>query len=332
VISRQVDNPIEVLELRGTEGKHRRLRHPTGYVYLAISLVLMAAKISLGIVSGSKALVVSAMLSMQDCVWAGIVLVRSKTTRRSASQKHPFGLGKVEFIVAGWMSLLVLVGVAVLCGTIAHSLLEHRQRAPGILAMWVALVSAAVCLAVSRQSRRSTKRTDNSALDSYADLIRADAFASVVVAGSVIVARMGFELIDSVVAAGEALFVVWCAARLLHGSVRGLLDASVGLEKIAEIEAAVRETDGVFDVCSVRAVQSGQEVLATVVVDLPDAMTIAEADEVRWRIGALLRRRLDEVGQVLVGFRTRDEHRHAHRIKHERTAKKVGATVGNEEP
>ena len=57
-----------------------------GYAYLAIGLVLMTAKIVLGIVSGSKALVVSAMLSMQDCVWAGVVLVRSKTTGRPASR------------------------------------------------------------------------------------------------------------------------------------------------------------------------------------------------------------------------------------------------------
>jgi cation diffusion facilitator family transporter len=292
----------------------------------------MTAKIALGIVSGSKALVVSAMLSMQDCVWAGLVLVRSKTTGKPASRKYPFGLGKVEFIVAGWMSLLVLVGVAVLCGTIAHSLLEHRQRAPGVMAVWVALVSAVVCLALSRQSRRTARRTGSSALGSYADLNRADACASLVVAGSVIVAGMGFELIDSIVAIGEAAYVVWCAARLLHGSVRGLLDASVGPEKIAEIEAAVRETDGVFDVSSIRAVHSGEEILATVVVDLPDAMTIAEADEVRERIGVLLRHRLDQLGQVLVGFRTRDEHRHAHRIMRERAVTNMGATAGNKEP
>ncbi len=291
----------------------------------------MIAKITLGMISGSKALVVSAMFSLQDCAWAGILLVRPKITGKPASGKHPFGLGKVEFIVAACMSVLVLVGVAVLFGTIAHSLLEHRQRAPGILAIWVALVSAIICFAMSRRSRHAARQSDSPDLRAQADFSRADACASVVVIKAVILAALGFELADSLVAVAEAAYVVWYAGGMLYGAVKGLLDASVGPETLAQIRAAARETDGVFEIRSIRAVQSGPEVLATLVVDLPDAMTVAEADRLRERIIAMLRRRFDDIGQVLVGFRTRDAHRRAHRITQKGAAVNTCAIAENVE-
>ncbi len=307
MISARVGDPLGFMEPRGAEGKRRGLVQLAGFAHLAVGLLLMVAKIAFGILSGSKALVVSAMLSMQDCVWTGVVLVRSKTGQGHNSEKHPFGLGKVEFIVAGWMSLLVLLGVAVLCGMIAHSLLEHRQRAPGMMAVWVAMAGALVCLVAGHYSSRVTDRAERRGMATHARLCLADACCSIAVIASVIIARAGFELIDSIVAMLEAAYVVWSAGGMLYGSAKGLLDASVGSEKIAEIDQAIHETPGTFDVSSIRATRSGEKILATVVLDLPDAMSVTEADNLRRRISTAMRRRLDDLGQVLVGFRARDE-------------------------
>ena len=300
-------------------------------LHLTVGVILMLAKITLGLLFGSKALVVAAMFSGQHCIWAVIVLVRMKLGAKPTSQKHPFGFGKVEFVVAGCMSLLVLIAVVVLCGTITHSVLEHQQRAPSALAIWVALAVALICSVLSRKTRTSAKGNDRSALGTLADLGRADALASLLVAASVVVAKMGYELIDSTVAVGEAVYVVWCAGRMFHHATRGLMDASVGFRTIAKIEAAIREVDGVFDVSFVKAVQSGQSILASTVVQLSDAMTIAEADRVRERIGAVLSRRVDHMGQVLVGFETRDEYRRDERADRWGTTVELGMSAGGEE-
>ncbi|MFC1587684.1 cation diffusion facilitator family transporter [Planctomycetota bacterium] len=300
-------------------------------IHLLVGALLMIVKISLGVIFGSKSLVVSAMFSTQNSLSAGITLIRNKIMEKSASQKHPFSLGKVEFVVTGGMSILVLLGVAGLCGTIAHSLLEHRQYPPGIMAIPVASFCALACFVVSYRIRGIASQIRSSPLKDLYLLSRFDGCACLAVVCSVVVARMGFVLIDSIVAIVEAAYIVWFATCILRDNVKGLLDASISPKKIAIIEASVRQIDGVFDVSSIKAVQSGQEIMMTIVVDLSGETNIALADKLRDRIEIAVRQRFHNIRRIFVGFKIRDEQNISIRASLEGKIGNVEVGAGNRE-
>jgi cation diffusion facilitator family transporter len=273
------------------------------HMHLLASLILMVAKISFGIVSGSKALVVSAIYSLQECVSAATFLLTIRArNQRGHRRTDAHGLGKITFLVAGGMSILIFLGVAGFCSAILHSLLEHRQRAPQTLALWMALVSAGACWFMSYHARRTDRAGLDPSLRAHAAHCQYDLYASLAVLGSVLAAKMGYQLVDSFVALIQAAHVVICACLALGDAVKGLMDASISAEKIAEIDLVLRDVDGVLEVSSIRAVRSGQKVSLSAVVVLHRTTPIEEADALRDRIEAAVRQRIGEVGEVLVGF------------------------------
>lgn len=274
-----------------------------GRIHLAAGLVLAASKLTVGIVSRSKALAVSAMFALQDSVSAGVMLLGATVLRRPPTDSRPYGFGKVGFIVAGGASILVVSGVVALCGAILHSLLEHRQRVPEETGLWVAFAGVVASWLVTRQASCLARHLSDPMVSAHATSTRSHLVASLVVAAAVMVARTGATTVDLVVAVLEVGYVIAAAGAALKRVVRGLMDASIERERVEALRAAVLQLDEVMEVGSVRAVRSGRDISVCLAVGLSGTMKIQSADTLRDRIESAVGGTVVDAGEVLVELR-----------------------------
>ena len=85
-----------------------------GWFGLAGNLALFLMNLFVGLVSGSQALVVGAMYSLKDMTTSIFVIVGVNFGRKPLDREHPYGHGKIEFIMSLVFGLVLsLIGGSV---------------------------------------------------------------------------------------------------------------------------------------------------------------------------------------------------------------------------
>lgn len=140
-------------------------RHTGRAILAAISanVGIALAKFLGFFVTGSAALLAEACHSLADTTNQGLLLLGRKRSRRLESRTHPFGYGAERFFWAFLVSVMLLVGgalVAIVKGV--HALLEpspveHLPWAFGILGVALVLDSSSLFVATRSATRRGTE-------------------------------------------------------------------------------------------------------------------------------------------------------------------------------
>lgn len=76
-------------------------------VGIAANVLLAAFKAAVGLVAGSIAIVMDAVNNLSDALSSVITIVGTKLSARPADREHPFGHGRVEYLTAIVIALIV---------------------------------------------------------------------------------------------------------------------------------------------------------------------------------------------------------------------------------
>ena len=150
---------------------------------IAEAVVFIVLKVALGMASGSRALVAASLYSMQDLISSLVAAVGLKISARPPDRDHPYGHGKVEYLVVVLMSLMILLGIIALAITALASFFGDAAaaEAPTMLALWVAAICAMCCWFLSRFQGCAGARLNSPALKSCAAHMHGDYVASMAV-------------------------------------------------------------------------------------------------------------------------------------------------------
>jgi cation diffusion facilitator family transporter len=270
---------------------------------VGVAVLMIFARLQGGSASESKALMMSAVLSLLAGLSAAALLLESRAAQRARRQRLRHGPSKHEIVVAGAMSLVVIVGVVGLCGSLLHDLIHHRQHAPCTSGRWYGLIAVygpwLVLLAAS-----TTRKDSPQGQWSPSELLwhwKIDLLGSVVVFFALLVSRHdGFLLLDSLVALCCAAYAIGASSVALREAIRGLMDASVGDAETEVIRAAVKGVDGVRGVPSLVAIRCGRAIHVTAKVELAHTTRMGEAGRIRDLIAVAVEQQMEDVTEVLV--------------------------------
>ena len=79
----------------------------TSIVGIAANCLLAAFKAFVGILSGSIAIVLDAVNNLSDALSSVITIVGTKLANKAPDKKHPLGHGRVEYLTAGVIAMIV---------------------------------------------------------------------------------------------------------------------------------------------------------------------------------------------------------------------------------
>lgn len=256
---------------------------------LAAAFVLVAlfflVELTVGLVSGSLALLSDAGHMASDVVALGAALVATRiATRPDTSGRRTFGSYRAEVFASGFAVLLML-GVAVYIGIEAVRRIDNTVEVasgPMLVVGALGLVVNLAALALLRGGAKESLNVKGAYLEVLAD---AAGSVGVLVAG-LLVGLTGDAWWDTLVALGIAVFVV-VRAVLLGREVLSVLaqHAPSGMEP-ARVAEALADVPGVADVHDLHlwTLTSGMHVATAHLVTTPEGDTHAVLDAARARL------------------------------------------------
>ena len=264
------------------------------------NLVLLTFKFVAGVVAGSSAMVADAVHSLSDFLTDLIVLVFVRIGAKPQDDSHDYGHGKFETLATLFVAL-ALVGAAIgiiVSGSlkIARWLQGETLEAPGMLALWAALLSILVKEILFRITIAKGKALESPAVIANAWHHRSDALSSIGAAvgiGGAILLGQRWAVLDplaSIVVGGMLVKVAW---DLLKVSTGELTDSSLSAETEREIEDIIRSFPQVSEPHNLRTRRIGNRIAIESHVRLDGNMTLDEAhdivsaieDQIRERFG-----------------------------------------------
>ena len=187
----------------------------------AVNVVLLVFKFVAGIVGHSAAMVADAVHSLSDFVTDIIVLAFVHISGKPKDKSHDYGHGKYEMAIG-----IIYSGAIKITTWIQGGQLE----APGLLALWAALLSIVLKEGVYRYSMVKARQLKSQAVEANAWHHRSDALSSVGTAvgiGGAIFFGQRWTVLDPVASVIVGAFIVKVAADLLRSGIGDLMEQSL---------------------------------------------------------------------------------------------------------
>ncbi len=269
---------------------------------LAVNLLLGAAKLVGGIISGSFALIADSVNSIGDTVTSIVVLFALRIARRPPDAEHPYGHTRAEAVAASSVALLVMISALLLAREAVLRVFVH-EAAPPVWALAIAAANVVIKEALYRYKIRVGRRTGSSALLANAWDHRADALSALAVLVGLAVIAIGGERwiwADEAAALFVVVMILRGAVPILRDSARDLLDAQAEPDYVQSVRECAGEVEGVLGVEKLWIRKSGLEYHADIHVEVAPERTVADGHRIGHDVQARLQGRFPRLRHVLV--------------------------------
>lgn len=280
-----------------------------GWVGLVVNVVLTAMKGFVGLVSGSQAMVVDTMYSAKDVVTSLLVIVGMAVSDKPLDEQHPYGHGKIEFVLSLVISVIFLVITGYLLIHAVQILVDpERHRAPHIIALWAAMVAVAVNIFMYLYAKCVAAEMNSPMVRTLAKHSHSDATASTVVALGIIGAHyLGMPWLDPAIAIFETLDLLYLGGGVFWDAYKGLMDRSVDTSLQSQISALARQVDGVVEVKQLRSRHVGQEIWIDMVVGVESDLSVEQAYAICESVKVKISGTIPHIGALQVSAEGRNE-------------------------
>jgi cation diffusion facilitator family transporter len=225
-----------------------------GWASIGVNLLLTLINLVIAAASGSLAVAAEMVHNLVDLAASVAVLAGLKIAQRQ-SKAFPYGLYKVENIVAVGVALLIFVsGYEIAKG----ALLSPSQKATVDAWMLAGVaLSAVIPLVFSQYELQAGRDANSPALIADAQEYRAHIFSSGIVLAALLGQLLGWPL-DRAAALIIVLLIGKMGWELLTDGMRVLLDASLDAETLAQVRATVEQQPAVVEVHSLTGRNAGR--------------------------------------------------------------------------
>lgn len=287
--------------------RYREVRKVT-LIGSVVDLLLGSAKIFFGIVANSQALIADGVHSFSDLGTDFLVLFAAKHSHRAADKEHPYGHGRIETVATVLLGMsLTGVAVGISYDAIRRLLAPELLLHPGVMALFVALVSVLAKEAIYQYTVRVARRLRSKMLHANAWHSRSDAISSVVVMVGVGGAMAGFPWLDAVAAVAVAVMIAKIGWDLLWKSLQELIDTALEPDQVEAINQAITRLDGVKALHMLRTRHSGGDALVDVHILVDPRLSVSEGHQIGESVRTNLIGQFDDITDVTVHIDPEDD-------------------------
>jgi cation diffusion facilitator family transporter len=261
---------------------------------LCISLVLVAAKTTAGVLSGSLAVLGGAFDSALDVLTTVVAIILARVAGEEPDEQHPYGHEKFEALGALAMVAFLSITVYELVRTAVSRIAgDGGEQVDTSLGVWVMGGSLVIGVVASEYERRRGKALGSELLLADAAHLRADVFVTLAVLVGLLLTRVGWRTGDAWTTLLVAILILRTGVHILRETIPVLVDeAAVEAAEIRQMAEAMDGVDAAYDVRSRGRREGARFAELTIAVssglDIEEAHEIADLveDEVRRRLGA----------------------------------------------
>ncbi len=250
----------------------------------AVNVLLTVFKFVAGILGRSAAMTADAVHSLSDLLTDAVVLVFIHISSKPADRKHEYGHGKFETLATSFIGLALMVvagGIAYnACLALWAWLHGTDLPAPGMLALWAALVSILLKELTYRYTASKGRKLNSPALEANAWHHRSDALSSlgtlVGIGGAILLGRR-WTVLDPLASLVVAFFIIRVAWKLLRQSLGELTEAALPENVQKDIQQIVASFPDVSDLHNLRTRRIGNHYAMEFHIRMDGNVTLIEA-------------------------------------------------------
>ncbi len=259
----------------------------TSVVGILANVFLAAFKAFVGLTANSIAIVMDAVNNLSDAASSVITIVGTKLAVKEPDRKHPFGYGRIEYLSAMLISMLVLyAGVTALVESVKKII---HPETPDYSAAALIIVAAAVVVKIvlGRYVKRVGEKVNSDSLINSGE----DATMDSVISASTLVAA-GIYLIFGVsleawLGAVIALVIVKSGVEMLRDTLSKILGERADAQLVRDLKKTVAGFPGVSGAYDLVLHNYGPDAYnGSVHIEVPDTLSADELDKLIRKITA----------------------------------------------
>lgn len=206
-----------------------------GVVGILCNVLLFAGKLTLGLISGSVAIIADAFNNISDAGSSVIALIGFRMALKPNDKEHPLGHGRLEYVTGFIVDMLiVVVGFELLTGSV-EKIITPSVPDFGNITLIILAASIIVKVWLFFFYRKIGKKINSSPLRASAADSITDSIATTLVLASAIVARFTGLAIDGYVGIVVAAFIIYTGIRAAKETIDLLLGSPPDPEFVEEI-------------------------------------------------------------------------------------------------
>jgi cation diffusion facilitator family transporter len=203
---------------------------------LVVTVGLLALKLTLGLISGSIAVLGDAVDSGTDLAAGFAALISVRYARQPADEEHPYGHGKVEAVSASVAATIIGVGGFVITYQAIRRLVEGSPEIHVEVGLVAMVIAALANLLIAALMAREAKRSDSMALRAESTHLRTNVVqACAIIGGLLLVWATDEETFDPAVALLLAAYMGYTAIGLVRTALEEMLDTALPKEDLVAI-------------------------------------------------------------------------------------------------
>lgn len=246
----------------------------------AVSLALL--KLVTGLLTGSLAVLSSAIDSLLDILMSGVNYAAIHHAEQPADDKHPYGHGKFETLATLFQAMTIAASGIWIIYEAFRRIMQGAEVSRPQSGVAVMLISLAASWLVSRYLKRVAKKTDSSALAADALHFSMDVYTNLaLVLGLIILSWTGLSWIDPAMSVLVAVYIIVEAVRLLRRGLGDVLDEQLPAEVQAQLEALIEDhKHELFGYHNLRTRRAGSQKLIDFHLTVCKHLSVEEAHQI----------------------------------------------------
>lgn len=202
----------------------------SGVVGIFCNAALFAAKLVVGILSGSVSIVADALNNLMDAASSVVTLLGFKLAEKPADSEHPYGHARYEYLTALAVSALILLVGFELAKASVDKIISPASVVMSLPMILILLASIGVKLWLSYFNGQLGKLIGSGALAATS----ADSRNDVIATGATLVAALLQAVfswrVDGIMGVGVALFIMYSGVSLARDTISPLLGEAASPE------------------------------------------------------------------------------------------------------
>lgn len=264
--------------------------------------ILSLLKIVVGIISGSLAVIADGIDSASDIVTSLITLFTARIMMRPPNIRYPYGYMKADTIATKALAFVILfAGAQLAISTIRNFMAGSERELPGMLAIYVTIVSIIGKFLLARHQLSKGKQTNSEMLKANARNMQNDVLISVsVLVGLVFTFLLEMPILDSVTALFVSIWILKVGFQIFMQTNRDLMDANTDPGLYKKVFGAVDQVEGATNPHRVRIRKIGNYYMVALDLEVNGDISSREAHEICVKVEDLIRRDLDNVFDIMI--------------------------------
>ena len=219
-----------------------------GAAGLTANVLLFAAKLAIGALSGSVAILADAFNNLSDAGSSIVTLVGFKLSSAPPDAEHPFGHGRMEYLSALGVAALIMAAGFELFLSAVDKIRHPALPEFGVLTIVVLALAIAVKLWMALFYKKIGNTIRSEALKASCADSRNDVICTGVVLLTSLIGWLSGVAIDGYVGLLVALFVIWSGFTVIKETVSPLLGQAPDPEMVQDIKNTVMAHPGIIGV------------------------------------------------------------------------------------